>query len=87
MDDIALKRRLWREHMARIASASPEEKLRAAAAARRRSVELLRAGVRWRHPDWPADHVEDEVGSLIHGPEVWRLFQERDRGRHYEAGR
>jgi len=87
MDDVTLKLQLWREHMARISTATPEEKLRAAAAARRRSIEFLRAGVRRRHPDWFPDQIEDEVGLLIHGPEIWRLFRERDRGRHAEARR
>lgn len=87
MDDLAFKRRSWREQMARVAAASPEEKLRAAAAARRRAVEFLRAGVRWRHPDWPPEKVEDEIGLLIHGPETWKLFRERDRRRDHEACR
>ncbi len=87
MDDVSLKKRLWLEHMSRLGAATPEEKLRAAATARRRSLELLRAGVRSRHPGWSPDEVEDEVGFLIHGPEVWRLFRERDRGRNHATGR
>lgn len=81
--DIERKRELWREHMQRLAKLSPDEKLRAGAAARRRSLELLRAGIRWQYPDWPPEKVEDEIGLRIHGPVVWEKFRERDRRRDH----
>ena len=44
---------------------SPDEKLRAAAGARRISLELMRAGIRMREPDLDPAGVERRLRELI----------------------
>ena len=75
------KRRSWEAHIARLRRATPDERLRAAAAQRRISIELLKAGLRARFPDLDQARIDSKAGELIHGAAVWRDICERRRTR------
>lgn len=64
-------------HARRLAGASPDEKLRAAAEQRRISTELIRAGLRARFPDLGEEEIEFKRGELTFGAETWRMICER----------
>jgi hypothetical protein len=82
------KKRGWDEQIARLRSATPDERLRAAARQRDISTELLRAGLRLRFPDLDEEGIEFKRGEITFGAEVWQSICERRRRRtlgHREA--
>jgi hypothetical protein len=61
----------------RLAAATPDEKLRAAAEQRRIATELVRAGLRARFPGLDEEAIEFNRGELTFGSETWRMICER----------
>ena len=80
------KRRSLQEQFMRLRRATPEERLRAAAEQRRIALELLRGGLRARFPTLTDAELEDRMGEIIFGAEVWRDMRERRRRRASGAG-
>ncbi len=73
------KQRGMERHWARLRAATPDERLQAAAAQRRIGLELLRGGLRARFPHLSDAELEDRMGEILFGAEVWRGFRERRR--------
>lgn len=71
------KRSGWEAQIARLRTATPEEKLQAAAEQRRISTELIRAGLRARFPNIDEETLEWKRGELTFGVEVWKEICER----------
>jgi hypothetical protein len=66
----------------RLAAATPDEKLRAAAEQRRITTELVRAGLRARFPGLSEEEIEFKRGELTCGSETWRMICERRQRLH-----
>lgn len=78
------KRKSWEMQIERLRRATPEERLQAAAAQREISKDLLRSGLLARFPDLTEAEIENRMGEIIFGVEVWRDICERRR--HYFGG-
>ncbi|MBI2900518.1 MAG: hypothetical protein HYY17_10050 [Planctomycetes bacterium] len=84
MDDE--KRRSRERHVEILRRATPDERLRAASAQRRISLELLKAGLLARSPGLTDREVEDRMGEIVFGVEVWREIRERRQRRRPGPG-
>ena len=73
------KQKSWEMQIERLRRATPEERLRAASAQREISKDLLRSGLLARFPDLTEAEIEDRMGEIIFGVEVWRDISERRR--------
>ena len=77
MDDE--KARSLHDQLFRLRTATPEERLVAAAEQRTMSLELLRGGLRARFPAASEDEIENRAGEIVFGAETWELMCEARR--------
>lgn len=63
---------VWRLYRAAIRATPPEERVRRAVQMSDELREIVRAGIRARHPDWSASAVQDELEERLLGRELAR---------------
>ncbi len=62
----------WRRYLAAIRATPPEERVRRAVQMSDELREVVRAGIRSRHPDWSSAAVQDELEERMLGRDLAR---------------
>ncbi|TWT44745.1 hypothetical protein RAS1_11620 [Phycisphaerae bacterium RAS1] len=65
---------------------TPEQRIDCALRWTSLTLELARSTIRSAHPDWPAEHVERELGRRITGIDVTKLDWARTRPQRDHSG-
>jgi hypothetical protein len=63
---------IWRRYLDAMRTTPPEERVRRAVRMSDELRDIVRAGVRSRHPDWTAASVQEEMESLMLGRDLAR---------------
>lgn len=76
----------WSRQLEGYRACRPDERVRLALEMSEEVTAIARAGIRHRHPDWPASRVQQELEDLVLGAEAARAARLALGGRSSRGG-